>query len=296
MKRVLTAVVLIPLVLLVLFKAPLWLFTLVVGVVAMGAAWEYLGFVEAAKLKSMRAPALAALLIVFGTAALYDHASGATFALAFYFSLLSMLFLLAWAMRQENLSMAFPSATANLVLIPYIFWPLLTLCAIRSGANGMFLIIFLFAVVWSGDIFAYYVGRAIGKHKLAPRISPGKTWEGTVASFVGSVFVAHIMFVDNQQIMEVLYRWHIAPFASALSISDKETRLFHGILLGGSINIAAQVGDLVESLMKRSVGVKDSGTILPGHGGVLDRIDALLFAIPVLFFYVYFAPLINTYS
>ena len=292
MKRVLTAIVLIPLVLLVLFKAPMWLFTLAVGVVALGAAWEYLGFIEAAQLHSMKVAVVVALIAVFAVAALYDLVAWATFSLTLFISVFAIFCFLALAMRQADLTTAFPAAATNALVIPYVFWPLLALCAIRLNRDGLFLIIFLFIVVWSGDIFAYYAGRAFGKHKLAPRISPGKTWEGTIASFVGSIFLAHIVFVDSQQIMYALYRWHLSPIGFGLAEPNRHIRLVHGVVLGALVNVAAQMGDLVESVMKRSVGMKDSGTILPGHGGVLDRIDALLFATPVVFSYVYFVRLI----
>jgi len=296
MKRVLTAVVLIPLVLLVLFKAPLWLFTLVVGAVALGAAWEYLGLVKAVRLQPLTMPVLMTCIAVFTVAALYDSVSWATFGLAFFLSVFALLAFLALSMRQPELDSAFASATANATVIPYVLWPFLALCVIRFQQRGVFLIVFLLAIVWSGDIFAYYAGRTFGKHKLAPRISPGKTWEGTIASFIGSVFLAHILFVDNRQIMDALYRWHLSSTPAGLSEVDKHVRLVHGVILGGFVNVAAQVGDLVESMMKRSAGIKDSGTILPGHGGILDRIDALLFAIPVLYFYTMMYPAWTFYT
>ena len=287
MKRVLTAVVLIPLVLLVLFKAPMWLFTLVVGAVAMCAAWEYLGLVKALRLHPLTIATLAACVIVFSVAALWERLPWATFGLSFFLSLFALFLFFPLALRQTDFDSAFVSASTNSVVIPYIVWPLLALCIIRSRLSGIFLIIFLFAVVWCGDIFAYYAGRAFGKHKLAPRTSPGKTWEGAIASFIGSVFLAHILFVDNRQVMEALYSWRVAPSPAGLIEADKHIRLIHGVVLGGFVNVSAQVGDLVESMIKRNANVKDSGTLLPGHGGILDRIDALLFAIPVLFFYAW---------
>jgi phosphatidate cytidylyltransferase len=127
--------------------------------------------------------------------------------------------------------------------------------------------------VWSGDIAAMYVGKALGRRKLAPSISPNKTWEGTIASVVGSVLVT------------VLLLW----VAQKLTQHDLDVLFYPGsawrwIGLGALLNVAAQVGDLVESAIKRGAGVKDSGTLLPGHGGVLDRIDALLLAAPVLWY------------
>jgi phosphatidate cytidylyltransferase len=116
-------------------------------------------------------------------------------------------------------------------------------------------------ITWVGDSVAYFVGRAIGRHPLAPHLSPKKTWEGSIGSFFGSLIVA-VFFT----------RW--------LSAS-----LPHLLAMAGCGNIAGQAGDLLESAYKRSAGIKDSGSLLPGHGGVLDRIDALILTIPVVWYY-----------
>jgi phosphatidate cytidylyltransferase len=130
-----------------------------------------------------------------------------------------------------------------------------------TGTQGPPLLLFAMVIIWVGDTAAYFAGRAIGKHALAPHLSPKKTWEGTVASFVGSLIVA-LLFA----------RFMTVPLPHLLAMAA----------LG---NVAGQVGDLLESGYKRSAGIKDSGTILPGHGGVLDRIDALILAIPVVWYY-----------
>jgi phosphatidate cytidylyltransferase len=130
-----------------------------------------------------------------------------------------------------------------------------------SGAQGPLLLLFAMVVIWVGDTAAYFVGRSIGKHTLAPHLSPKKTWEGTVASFLGSLIVAMV-------------------FARYMTVP-----LPHLLAMAAVGNVAGQVGDLLESAYKRSAGIKDSGSILPGHGGVLDRIDALILAIPVVWYY-----------
>jgi phosphatidate cytidylyltransferase len=130
-----------------------------------------------------------------------------------------------------------------------------------SGTQGPLLLLFAMVIIWVGDTAAYFVGRSFGKYKLAPHLSPKKTWEGTVASFAGSLIVA-VIFT----------RFMTVPLPYLLSMAA----------LG---NVAGQVGDLLESAYKRSAGIKDSGSILPGHGGVLDRIDALILAIPVVWYY-----------
>jgi phosphatidate cytidylyltransferase len=111
--------------------------------------------------------------------------------------------------------------------------------------------------VWGGDTLAFFVGRLVGRHKLAPKISPGKTWEGFVAGTAATVFVTFVALYDDRH--------------DFLSIGQ-------AILLGLAIAAAAPLGDLFESLLKRDMGVKDSGRLLAGHGGVLDRIDAQLFS------------------
>lgn len=119
----------------------------------------------------------------------------------------------------------------------------------------------LFGIIWCGDSAAYYVGRAIGRYKLAPEISPSKTIEGAIAGLLASTVIGVVL---GTELLEVSYGW----------------LLWLSIMTG----LAAQVGDLVESALKRSAKVKDSGDMLPGHGGVFDRIDSLLFATPVFYF------------
>ncbi len=115
--------------------------------------------------------------------------------------------------------------------------------------------------IWAGDTFAYFGGRLLGRHKMAPATSPGKTWEGFVFGTAATVFVAFV----------ALYKQHF------LSIPQS-------IVLGAVLAVAGPLGDLFESLLKRDAGVKDSGTLLGGHGGMLDRLDAFLFAAPAAYF------------
>jgi phosphatidate cytidylyltransferase len=143
--------------------------------------------------------------------------------------------------------------------------------------NGPSLLLFLFFVVWAGDIAALYVGRAWGRRKLAPSISPGKTWEGSAASIVGSVVMGLLLVL----LAGALARGNFGKLSSVLSFPGS---MIGWLALAGILNVAAQVGDLIESAIKRGAGVKDSGSLLPGHGGVLDRIDALNVAAPVLWY------------
>ncbi len=130
-----------------------------------------------------------------------------------------------------------------------------------AEADGPKLLMFVLVITWVGDTAAYFVGRAMGEHPLAPVLSPKKSWEGTIASILGALLVA-----------VVFARWLTVALPHLLAMA----------VLG---NIAGQAGDLLESAYKRSAGVKDSGSLLPGHGGVLDRIDALILAIPVVWYY-----------
>jgi phosphatidate cytidylyltransferase len=123
------------------------------------------------------------------------------------------------------------------------------------------LLLFALVIVWVSDSAAYFAGKSIGKHALAPHLSPNKTWEGTIAGFLGSLTVGF-----------AFARWLNVP-------------LVHLLGMAAVGNVAGQVGDLLESAYKRSAGIKDSGSLLPGHGGVLDRIDALILAIPVVWYY-----------
>jgi phosphatidate cytidylyltransferase len=133
--------------------------------------------------------------------------------------------------------------------------------AVRLDATSPRVLLFALAMIWVGDTFAYFVGHSIGRTKMAPQLSPKKTWEGAVANFAGSLLLGALAA-----------RWVGVSTANILAMAA----------LG---NIAGQFGDLLESAYKRSADVKDSGTLLPGHGGMLDRIDALVLSIPVVWYY-----------
>ncbi|MGB5158103.1 phosphatidate cytidylyltransferase [Desulfobacterium sp. N47] len=150
-------------------------------------------------------------------------------------------------------------------LMGLIYIPLFLsyLVLIRNGSNGIFWIYFLLIIIFAGDTGAFYTGSYFGKHKLCPSVSPGKTIEGSLGG-LGASLMAGALF---KYFFLPSYSWWVS------------------ILLFICVGIAGQIGDLFESELKRSAGIKDSGSILPGHGGILDRIDALLFAIPVAWFF-----------
>jgi len=196
--------------------------------------------------------------------------------------------LLIAAMGRQDLRAALPSAAMSYFALPYIGLPMLLLAVLRDSPRGWVGVVFTFLAVWMGDTAALYVGRSMGRHKLAPRISPGKTIEGTVASVVFSVGVCCLFAHYLPEIAAALSKAHLLaePTQESLLIDVPaygRAPLWLAALLAAAINAAAQVGDLVESALKRGAGVKDSGSLLPGHGGILDRLDALLLALPVAF-------------
>jgi phosphatidate cytidylyltransferase len=175
--------------------------------------------------------------------------------------LLTLLALLVLALNLgvTDLRKSLPLAAATLFGVVYVFAVWRT--AIFLRARSPYWLLFALALNWVGDSAAYYAGRCFGRHKLAPRISPGKSWEGSIASTLASVGFA------------AFYVPHLIP---AVTVGP-------AILLGAVGNIAGQIGDLAESSLKRGAGVKDSGNMLPGHGGWLDRVDSALFAMPVVY-------------
>jgi phosphatidate cytidylyltransferase len=154
---------------------------------------------------------------------------------------------------------AVPRAAYLALGITYIFgaWK----CGILLHDISAHWMMFALIVNWVGDTGAFYVGRKFGRHKLAPAISPGKSWEGAIASTAASILLG------------VIY----------LPATIHGTSYLKAVLLSIAANAAGQIGDLAESAIKRSAGVKDSGTMLPGHGGMLDRLDSSLFAMPTLY-------------
>ena len=185
------------------------------------------------------------------------------------------------AMRRTELASGYPAAAASVFAFTYIAIPMALLVQIRQQPAGAILVIYTLLVVWAGDIFAYFVGKAIGRHRMSPEISPKKTLEGAVASVVASVVVGTLWFQHAAGISTWLLQAGLIERRDGM-FGLQEPSLGVIVALSAIVNIAAQLGDLVESLIKRGAGVKDSGAILPGHGGMLDRVDAMLFAVPVV--------------
>jgi phosphatidate cytidylyltransferase len=274
MKRILTAVVLILAVFALIFFGQLWMITLFAAIVAELAAYEYL------KLAAVGAEAHGATLripvwwMALGTALAFI-VTLPNFPVEDQLPVLSALTLalFAWNGFHAPLSQVLPDTAQGLFGLIYIAYPLTLVPLLWKQEDGPALVLFLMVCVWAGDIAALYIGRAFGKRKLAPRLSPGKTWAGSIASIVGSMVAAGIVVAIADTLT--------AHGNTILHISEP---LWQSLLLAAILNVAAQLGDLLESAIKRGAGVKDSGTMLPGHGGILDRIDALLLAAPVLWY------------
>jgi len=290
LKRILTAVILIPIVLLLVLHAPVLVLALVAALVALLAVQELLKLAEAYGISPFHWPTyifvgLFFLFLAVNPGKNTPLLSTAIFAgsLGFVAAITPFVFL-AIGMQRTELRSAFPAAMTSAFAFFYVALPLGFLVQIREQLSGAFLLLYLLLLVWAGDIFAYFVGRSVGRHLMSPRISPRKTWEGALASLIASLGVGMLLYQYALPISSALLNAHLIERKDGLFALQKAA-LWPTLLLSAAINIAAQVGDLVESLLKRGAGVKDSGTILPGHGGMLDRIDALLFAAPLLWYY-----------
>jgi phosphatidate cytidylyltransferase len=266
MKRILTAIVLIAIVGALIFFGKPWMITLLAAIIAGLAAWEFRGFTVAGGCP----------LPIWWT----FTAIAAFFLAVFYqpddtITVVSTVALVLFAVAafKTSLERVLWETSAGVLMLIYVAYPLTLIPKIYNEENGIALLLFLFLCVWSGDIAALYIGKRYGKRKFAPHLSPNKTWAGAIASLVASViFGMSIVLLGD---------W-LSNTASSFTKLHTSAPWWIFILLAIGLNAAAQFGDLLESALKRGAGIKDSGTLLPGHGGVLDRIDALLMAAPVL--------------
>jgi phosphatidate cytidylyltransferase len=281
-KRVATALVLIPVVVgLVLFTSTA-VVAVATAVITVLALWEYFALGEAIGHRAYRVWTIfSAVFMAFcnwvGTRPMDDYLRPDRSILSELFhyvpamlrgpSTYFLVFVLGLAMltlwTKRPLVEALPSAGISSSALLLVAFPLSFAILLHAEPYfGPQYLLFALVITWAGDTVAYFVGRAIGKHPLSPHISPKKTWEGSVGSMVGSLVVAWAFSY-----------WIRIPIGHLVAMA----------VIG---NIAGQMGDLLESAYKRSAGVKDSGGLLPGHGGVLDRIDALILCIPVIWYYL----------
>ncbi len=248
MQRVLTAVVLVAVASYLVFLAPSWLFLVAAASMAYLCYWEFSGLVAG---HGIQRPGvfgmLAGLVILFWPQYTIIGLSLLTISA------------LGTALRYLDLRDVLPQVSCAMLGGLYAFTPWRFAYALRH--ESVHWLFFALALNWFGDSTAYYVGKRFGKHRLAPIVSPKKSWEGAAASVVGSL------------VFGLLYLGYFMPEVPPWQIA----------ILAITGNVAGQFGDLAESAMKRGASVKDSGSILPGHGGILDRVDSSLFALPVVY-------------
>jgi phosphatidate cytidylyltransferase len=290
LKRVATAIVLIPIVLVLVLWAPVWLLAAVGGVVALLAAHEFLRLSESYGVHPLHLPTYIYIGLFFFALAFAGGSEKPLLSTASFIyatglsSALAPFIFITIGMTRTRLGEALPAAAASTVAFSYVALPMGFLVQLRQQWAGAFYVFYLLLIVWAGDIAAYFVGRSLGRHRMSPRVSPKKTWEGAAASIVASVGVGVLLFQHARQISQFFLGLHLIQPRDGMFALESPP-LLPVAVLSAVINIAAQIGDLVESVLKRGADVKDSGALLPGHGGMLDRIDALLFAAPVLWYY-----------
>ncbi len=264
-KRLITAAIGLPLLILLIFKGGQVLFSIFIGVLSVITIWEYFRIIylddhRAGKGFMLFFAYLIALGIVWAAYAKNFEAMVWLLLLNLIVSGMASL----WLFRSDpSAPIILSKQVLGIVYIP-LFLSFLVL--IRNGIDGIFWVFSLIVIVFVGDSGAYFIGSGFGKHKLSPIISPGKTIEGAIAGLVTSVLAGLIV--------KLLFFPYL-PWGM-------------DILFFLVIGIFAQVGDLFESEFKRYAHIKDSGEVLPGHGGFLDRLDALMFAAPVAYFFIYY--------
>lgn len=263
LRRVASTVVLVPLFAWVVVAAPVWVFHLLVVATSGAAVWELARMFEQARRPVYKWLGVALAAAVTGAFASASATPGAVPA----YPTLAIALAIGLVVSAPVWSGAPPSteAPANTLLgITYVGWLLGFTILLHGLPQGPWFVLFLMGVTWAGETAAYVVGSLIGRRRLAPTLSPGKTLEGSAAQIVASVLAAVL-----------LERWLLPGCGHAFALAA-----------GGLIGVVGQIGDLAESAIKRSVGTKDTSQIIPGHGGVLDRIDSLLFNIPMFYGYI----------
>ncbi len=258
LKRWLTGIIGVPVLIYLVGFAPRWVFYGFLCAAAVVGFFELLRMTVPGLSRTLRALSVLPVALLFWTAA-----RGSFFLLLVAFSL-SVAIPLVHALFKAGGDRSEATGQAAWVVfgVVYVCLPLAMLVFIDRYPAGNVWIFFLLAVVFASDTGAFYFGRFFGKRPLHPSVSPKKTWEGAVGGLLCSLIPVYVF--------------------QAFFHTDKVTIFF----LALTMSLAGQVGDLAESLLKRSRGVKDSGGILPGHGGILDRIDGLIFAVPVLYGYL----------
>lgn len=250
MKRLLTALVLMPLVWAVIFHGPPLLLIAVMALVAGFCFFEYVGIVRAHGIP------LSYWSAIPGLCMLWLGQSPASSPIALVWLVVLSLLGMIMALRTDPVALMLPCAGSFVLGTLYIFGPWCS--GIALWLRSPHWLLFALASNWIGDSAAFYVGRSLGRHKLAPRISPGKSVEGAVGAWIVTIIFASLYL-----------HWAVG------------LDYLLGALIGVVVNPVGQLGDLAESALKRGANLKDSGNLLPGHGGWLDRLDSSLFTLPV---------------
>jgi phosphatidate cytidylyltransferase len=261
MKRWATGVIAVPILIMIIAYGSEGMFTLLIAFATLVGVAEYNRMVFGAGRSREKIETIAVALMILSSAA----AGEKIIILAILsFAVIAVLMLNLLRISEEGLDMI----RVGKVIMGIMYIPLLMshFILIRQTSTGVLWIFFILVLAFSGDIAAYYVGRGIGRRKLLPEVSPGKTIEGTIGLVAGSIAGC------------LLFRQLFFPLLSVP----------HTVILGLVGSIAGQLGDLCESALKRAAGVKDSGAILPGHGGILDRLDCLMFITPFVYYYQVF--------
>lgn len=259
LKRELAAAIAIPIVLAILFFGSPVVFNALVGAIALAALWEFYRLAEKMGHPVTKTVGMAGGALVFIASGFLGLFEGSFLRILVVLAGAAALAAVGQMASSVDVSSALGGAGSTVLGLLLIPVPALAMCLLRNFSPRA--VLFLFLIVWACDSFAYYTGKNFGHRKLAPVVSPNKTWEGTIGGLVGATLIG-----------AAAGTWWLLP----------ELGPVRGSLAGALASSAGQIGDLVKSLWKRGAGVKDSGVFLPGHGGFYDRIDSLLFAGPVL--------------
>lgn len=264
-----------PTIVALVYLGPSWLVAIAAAVVALLAVREFFQLTSQVGMRAFSVWTMICTVILFasqwlaGTAQLHHLSSGTEIITNLGFGTylsneaVFLIFLFGAALigtaSRFPIADVLPAIAASSAALIFVAWPFSYLVRMDGRLpEGPVLVLFALGVVWAGDTLAYFTGKSIGRIKMAPALSPGKTWEGAAGNIVGSLIVGYFFA-----------RWQNGSMTAWL-------------VTAALANIAGQAGDLIESAYKRGAGVKDSGAMLPGHGGMLDRIDSLIFAAPVV--------------
>ena len=256
--RELTALAAAPAAIWITGWGPVWLFDATIALIAVLAMYEFIALGKAKGYDISTPLCVAIMLIIMSAFILAD--------LSVELGMFAALLIIpaSYVVTNKSLEDSLPSSAIAVLATTYVGMLGGSLIRLHNDfAEGYKLVFFLLLVVWLGDSGAYYVGKQFGKHKLSPRISPKKTVEGLVGGISASIIAALVI--------------HFTFFPAF--------PLLHAIIAGVILSVAGVIGDLAESMWKRSAAVKDSGKLLPGHGGFLDRFDSILFTAPILYCY-----------